>query len=128
MTFFYTLVGDSLLFTALIWFSGYGAVGPATGLRLGAKAKLRLFGEVFMITIASLYLFITMDQLLGWAVQPPWPGSPAPHRLVAIAALLTVGFLYTRRRARALHESASVSNPQPSSETSRAENGESPPS
>ena len=114
MTFFYALLGDSLLFTALIWFAGYGATGPASGLRLTGKAKLRLFGEVFAITIALLYLFVTLNQLLGWAAQPPWPGSPPPHRLVAIAVLLTVGYLYTRRRARALHEP--VAAPQPPAE------------
>ena len=34
MTFFYALLGDSLLFTAIAWFAGYGALGPAMGLRL----------------------------------------------------------------------------------------------
>ena len=104
MTFFFTLVGDSLMFSAIIWFSGYGALGPVTGLRLAGKAKLRLFAEVFAITIALLFVFISMDQLLGWVDQPPWPGTPHPHRLLALAVLLTAGFVYTRRRARALHE------------------------
>jgi hypothetical protein len=103
MEFFFTLLGDALLFASLCWFAGYGALGPATGIRLGATAKLRLFGEVLALTAALLYLFIATDRLLGWVADPPWPGTPPPHRLVALAALLTVGFLYTRRRARALH-------------------------
>lgn len=102
MQFLFKLLGDALLFTALSWFAGYGALGPAMGLRLTLGAKLRLFAEVFAITIALLYVFITLDGILGWAETPPWPGSPAPHRLIALAALLTVGFLYTRRRSRAL--------------------------
>jgi hypothetical protein len=101
---FYTLIGDALLLASLSWFAGYGGSGPLTGIRLTAKAKLRLFVEVFAITITLLYLLITMDQLLGWATQPPWSGSPAPHRLVAMGVLLIVGFVHARRRARAWHQ------------------------
>ena len=104
MTFLYTLIGDALLLTALSWFAGYGGPGPVTGIRLTGKAKMRLFGEVFAITLALLYLFISLDQALGWAAQAPWPGSPAPHRLVAMGVLLSVGFVHTRRRARAWHQ------------------------
>lgn len=102
MNFFHALLGDALLFAALAWFAGYGAPGPVSGLRLAVSAKLRLFGEVFVITLILLYLMIRLDGLLGWADEPPWPGSPAPHRLVAIGVLLTVGFYYVRRRSRAL--------------------------
>jgi hypothetical protein len=90
------------LFAALAWFAGYGALGPATGVRLAMGAKLRLFGEVFVITAVLLYLSIVTERLMGWDAHPPWPGSPAPHRLLALGALLTVGFLYTRRRAGVL--------------------------
>ncbi|MFT5449671.1 MAG: hypothetical protein ACI9DC_004868 [Gammaproteobacteria bacterium] len=114
MILFYTLLGDALLFTALIWFAGYGGTGPLTGLRLTAMAKLRLFGEVFAMTFALLYLFIMMDQLLGWAAQPPWPGSPSPHRLIALGLLLTAGFYYTRRRSRALHVPLPAADSHPS--------------
>lgn len=102
MTVFYTLVGDALLLAAIAWFAGYGAPGPISGLRLDVAAKLRLFGEVFALTLVLLYLLITADRLLGWADAPPFAGSPPPHRLVAVGVLLTAGFYYTRRRARAL--------------------------
>lgn len=114
MILFYTLLGDALLFSALIWFAGYGGIGPLTGLRLTAMAKLRLFGEVFALTFALLYLFIIADQLLGWAEQPPWPGNPSPHRLIALGLLLTAGFYYTRRRSRTLHVPLPGDDPPPS--------------
>jgi hypothetical protein len=101
-SFFFAVVGDALLFAALAWFAGYGALGPAIGLRLTTGQKLRLFGEVFALTALILVLFINVDMLLGWDRQPPWPGSPPPHRLAALAALLTAGFLYARRRSRAM--------------------------
>lgn len=104
MNFFYALIGDALLFAALAWFAGYGALGPVTGLRLAAASKLRLFGEVFLITLPLLYVLISLDRLLGWATAPPLEGSPPPHRLIAIGVLVTVGFLYARRRSRALAE------------------------
>lgn len=104
MTFFYTLLGDSLLFASIIWFSGYGATGPVTGIRLTIPAKLQLFGEVFVITMVMMYVVITIDQLTGWATQPPWPGDPSPHRLAALGVVLIVGFFYTRRRAAAMHQ------------------------
>ena len=113
MILFYTLLGDALLFSALIWSAGYGGTGPLTGLRLTAMAKLRLFGEVFTMTFALLYLFIMLDQLLGWAAQPPWPGSPSPHRLIALGLLLTAGFYYTRRRSQALHAPLPDTDTQP---------------
>lgn len=103
MTLLFSLLGDALLFGALSWFAGYGALGPATGLRLSIGAKLRLFGEVVAISAALLYVFFVIDRVMGWIADPPWPGSPAPHRLVALAILLTIGYLYTRRRAHALH-------------------------
>lgn len=110
------LLGDALLFGALIWFAGYGALGPATGLRLSIGAKLRLFAEVVALSAALLYLFIVVDQAMGWVSDPPWPGSPPPHRLVALGILLTLGFYYTRRRASALHArtaaTSQVSPPQ----------------
>jgi len=118
MQFLFQLLGDALLFTALSWFAGYGALGPAMGLRLTLSAKLRLFAEVFAITSAALYVFITLDGIMGWVETPPWPGSPAPHRLVAIAALLTVGFLYTRRRSQAL--GAPPAGTQPDDDRSNA--------
>jgi hypothetical protein len=119
MILFYTLLGDALLFSALIWFAGYGGTGPLTGLRLTAMAKLRLFAEVLAITFVLLYLFITVDQILGWAVQPPWPGNPSPHRLIALGALLTAGFYYTRKRSRALHVPLPASDSQPSDSNQR---------
>lgn len=97
------LLGDALLFGALIWFAGYGAMGPAIGLRLALSAKLRLFAEAVALSALALYLFIRIDQAMGWVDAPPWSGSPPPHRLVALGLLITLGFLYTRRRARALH-------------------------
>jgi hypothetical protein len=100
------LLGDALLFGALIWFAGYGALGPATGLRLSLAAKLRLFAEVVALSAVLLYLFIVADRAMGWVSAPPWPGSPPPHRLVALGILFTLGFLYTRRRAQALHARA----------------------
>jgi hypothetical protein len=101
-SFFFAVVGDALLFAALAWFAGYGALGPAIGLRLTVAQKLRLFAEVFALTALILTLFINVDSLLGWDRNPPWPGSPPPPRLVAIAALLAAGFLYARRRSRAM--------------------------
>jgi hypothetical protein len=101
-SFFFAVVGDALLFAALAWFAGYGALGPAMGMRLTVSQKLRLFAEVFALTALVLVLFINVDALLGWDRNPPWPGSPPPHRLVAIAALLSAGFLYARRRSRAM--------------------------
>ena len=118
MHFVFSLLGDALLFAALSWFAGYGALGPAMGLRLSVSAKLRLFAEVLAITIVLLYLFITVDGVMGWVKEPPWPGSPAPHRLLAIAALLTVGFLYTRRRSQAL--GAPPAGTQPNDDRSNA--------
>ena len=102
MTFFYALLGDSLLFTAIAWFAGYGALGPAMGLRLTVAAKLRLFAEVFALTAVLLFIAISLDRFAGWAQQPPWPGSPPPHRIVALGIVLTAGFYLTRRRAKAL--------------------------
>ena len=102
LPFILALASDALMFAALAWFAGYGALGPATGLRLSFAQKMKLFAEVLAITFFVLLLFIGVDSLLGWDRQPPWPGQPAPHRLVAIGALLTVGFLYTRRRSRAM--------------------------
>lgn len=129
MTFFYTLLGDSLMLSSFIWFAGYGGPGPIAGLRLGGKAKLRLFAEVFAITIALLYLFITMDGLLGWSEQPPWPGTPTPHRIAALAVLGTIGFVFTRRRARSLHEPLpDAESPHRDSHRDGNGNGESPPS
>ena len=102
MTFFYALLGDSLLFTAIAWFAGYGAFGPVTGLRLTVGRKLQLFGEVFALTLVLLSIAIALDRLTGWAQVPPWPGSPPPHRLVALGLVLAAGFWLTRRRAKAL--------------------------
>ena len=120
MNFFYALLGDALLFSALAWFAGYGALGPATGLRLGGRAKLRLFAEVFVLTISALYLFITLDQIFGLGTQAPRSSEPQVQRLLAIGAVLTVGFLYTRRRARALHEPLPPSAPAPTDESPRS--------
>jgi membrane peptidoglycan carboxypeptidase len=113
MTYLYTLIGDAMMLASLSWFAGYGGTGPITGIRLTLKAKLRLFAEVFAITIALLYLFIEIDQALGWATHAPWPGSPAPHRLIAIGVLLTAGFLHARRRARAWQQALPESVPKP---------------
>jgi len=112
-TFLFAVAGDALLFAALSWFAGYGAIGPALGLRLTVAQKMRLFAEVLAITFAALLLFIGVDQLLGWDAQPPWPGSPAPHRLLAIGALLSVGFLYSRRRSRAMDAANRGDGPPP---------------
>ena len=107
MTFFYALLGDSLLFTAIAWFAGYGALGPVMGLRLTVGAKLRLFAEVFALTLVLLSIVISLDRLTGWAEQPPWPGSPPPHRLVALGIVLAAGFWLTRRRAKTLAQTPS---------------------
>lgn len=103
MNLLYSLLGDALLFGALSWFAGYGALGPATGMRLSIGAKLRLLGEAVAISGVLLYVMFVIDRAMGWIADPPWPGSPAPHRLVGLAILLTIGFVYTRRRANALH-------------------------
>ena len=104
MTFFYTLFGDAILFAAIIWFAGYGGTGPATGIRLGMKNKARLYGEVFVITIALLCLVMTGDRLLGSTSAASITAESSTYRLIAMAAILTAGFYYTRRRAKALHE------------------------
>lgn len=112
MNFFYALLGDAMLFAAVAWFTGYGALGPVMGLRLAVAAKLRLFGEVFLITLPLLYVLIRLDDLLGWATDPPMEGSPAPHRLLGIGVLLVVGHIYTRRRSQSLASKTTVDEPE----------------
>jgi hypothetical protein len=104
MAFFYTLISDSMVFAALSWFSGYGALGPATGIRLSFKNKARLYGEVFCITLAMLYLVLMADRMMGAEIGTSIMTQPDTYRLVAMAAVITAGYWYTKRRARAMNE------------------------